>query len=42
VDDGTVELVLDGGDGDVSLARWAASRQTDVFERAFDRRLVVR
>ncbi|HEX8086300.1 MAG TPA: Ppx/GppA phosphatase family protein [Solirubrobacteraceae bacterium] len=40
VDDGTVELRLEGK-GDVSLARWAAQRQQDVFERAFERALVV-
>ena len=40
VSNGTVELRLEGG-GDVSLARWAAARQTDVFERAFSRTLEV-
>ena len=32
--DGTVELRLEGGD-DLSLARWAAQRETDLFERTF-------
>jgi exopolyphosphatase/guanosine-5'-triphosphate,3'-diphosphate pyrophosphatase len=41
VDDGVLMLDLEG-DGDASLARWAAARQGDVVERAFDRRLVVR
>jgi exopolyphosphatase / guanosine-5'-triphosphate,3'-diphosphate pyrophosphatase len=41
VDDGSVELRLEG-DGDVSLARWAAQRQQDVFERTFERALEVR
>ena len=40
VEDGTVELRLEG-DGDVSLARWAAQRQGDVFERTFERELSV-
>jgi exopolyphosphatase/guanosine-5'-triphosphate,3'-diphosphate pyrophosphatase len=40
VEDGTVELRLEG-DGDVSLARWAAQRQEDVFERTFEKRLAV-
>ena len=30
------------GDGDVSLARWAAQQQEDVFERTFERALEVR
>jgi exopolyphosphatase/guanosine-5'-triphosphate,3'-diphosphate pyrophosphatase len=33
-----VDLVADGN---VSVARWAAAREGDVFERAFDRKLVV-
>jgi exopolyphosphatase/guanosine-5'-triphosphate,3'-diphosphate pyrophosphatase len=41
VQNGTVQLRLEGA-GDVSLARWAASREGGVFERAFDRRLDVR
>jgi exopolyphosphatase / guanosine-5'-triphosphate,3'-diphosphate pyrophosphatase len=41
VDDGSVELRLDGT-GDVSLARWAAQRQDDLFERTFAKRLAVR
>jgi exopolyphosphatase/guanosine-5'-triphosphate,3'-diphosphate pyrophosphatase len=40
VDDATVELRLEG-EGDVSLARWAAQRQDDLFERTFARRLSV-
>ena len=40
VSNGSVELRLEGT-GDVSLARWAAARQTDVFERAFSRTLEV-
>jgi exopolyphosphatase/guanosine-5'-triphosphate,3'-diphosphate pyrophosphatase len=38
---GTVELELEGG-GDVSLARWAARRQAELFERTFARSLAVR
>ena len=38
--DGRVELRLDA-DGDVSIARWAAERQRDLFQRAFDRELTV-
>jgi exopolyphosphatase/guanosine-5'-triphosphate,3'-diphosphate pyrophosphatase len=38
--DGRVELRLDAV-GDVSIARWAATRQRDLFERAFDRELSV-
>ncbi|HEV2813626.1 MAG TPA: Ppx/GppA phosphatase family protein, partial [Solirubrobacteraceae bacterium] len=41
VDDGTVELRLEG-DGDVSLARWAAQRQDELFARTFERALAVR
>jgi exopolyphosphatase/guanosine-5'-triphosphate,3'-diphosphate pyrophosphatase len=40
VADGTVELQLEGS-GDVSLAKWAAQREIDLFERTFDRRLEV-
>ena len=40
VADGTVELRLEGGE-DLSLARWAASRETELFERTFDRPLAV-
>ncbi len=41
VANGTVELKLEGG-GDVSLARWAAQRQAEPFERTFERALRVR
>jgi exopolyphosphatase/guanosine-5'-triphosphate,3'-diphosphate pyrophosphatase len=41
VHDGAVELRLEGG-GDVSLARWAAQRETELFERTFSRPLAVR
>ncbi len=41
VANGSVELELEG-DGDVSLARWAAQRQRELFERTFDRSLDVR
>ena len=34
VDDGHAELRLEADD-DVSLARWSAERETDLFERAF-------
>jgi exopolyphosphatase/guanosine-5'-triphosphate,3'-diphosphate pyrophosphatase len=40
VADGTVELRLEGGD-DLSLARWAAGRETELFERTFSRPLAV-
>ncbi len=40
VDDGHVELRLDA-DEDVTVARWAAQRQSDLFERAFGRELSV-
>ena len=40
VDDGHVELRLDA-DEDVTVARWAAQRQRDLFERAFGRELNV-
>jgi exopolyphosphatase / guanosine-5'-triphosphate,3'-diphosphate pyrophosphatase len=38
--DGTVELRLEGGE-DLSLARWAARRETDLFERTFSTPLAV-
>ena len=41
VDDGHVELLLEA-DEDVTIARWAAERQRDLFERAFGRELAVR
>ena len=41
VDNGNVELELEGA-GDVSLARWAAQRHADAFERTFERELDVR
>jgi exopolyphosphatase/guanosine-5'-triphosphate,3'-diphosphate pyrophosphatase len=40
VDDGHVELVLEA-DEDVTVACWAAQRQSDLFERAFGRELGV-
>jgi exopolyphosphatase/guanosine-5'-triphosphate,3'-diphosphate pyrophosphatase len=40
LDDGAVRLEL-VADGDASVARWAAERQADVFERAFGRRLEI-
>jgi exopolyphosphatase/guanosine-5'-triphosphate,3'-diphosphate pyrophosphatase len=40
VDDGHVQLHLDA-DEDVTIARWAAERQRDLFERAFGRELNV-
>jgi exopolyphosphatase/guanosine-5'-triphosphate,3'-diphosphate pyrophosphatase len=40
VQDGVVELTL-RADEDVTIARWAAERQTDVFRRAFGRDLEV-
>jgi exopolyphosphatase/guanosine-5'-triphosphate,3'-diphosphate pyrophosphatase len=40
VADGRVELRLQASE-DVSIARWAAERQADVFKRAFDRELSV-
>jgi exopolyphosphatase/guanosine-5'-triphosphate,3'-diphosphate pyrophosphatase len=40
IDDGTIELALEA-DEDVSVARWAAQRQSDVFERAFGKELKV-
>ncbi len=38
--DGRVELRLDA-EGEVSIARWAAQRQRDLFQRAFDLELTV-
>ena len=40
VDNGVVRLEL-VADGDVSVARWSAERQSDVFERAFGRELQI-
>ena len=40
VDDGHVQLALEA-DEDVTVARWAAQRQSDLFERAFGRELGV-
>ncbi len=40
VNDGTVRLKLAAG-GDVSVARWAAQRQADLFESAFGKALEV-
>ena len=40
VRDGTVDLRL-VAEEDVSLARWSAQRQQDVFERAFGKRLTI-
>jgi exopolyphosphatase / guanosine-5'-triphosphate,3'-diphosphate pyrophosphatase len=40
LEDGDVRVDL-VANGNVSVARWAAARQSDVFEQAFDRRLVV-
>ena len=40
VQDGAVALRLEG-DGDVPVARWAAQRETDLFERAFGKALAV-
>jgi exopolyphosphatase / guanosine-5'-triphosphate,3'-diphosphate pyrophosphatase len=40
VANGTVELRLEGGE-DLSLARWAARRETELFERTFSRQLAV-
>jgi exopolyphosphatase/guanosine-5'-triphosphate,3'-diphosphate pyrophosphatase len=40
VHDGTVELRLQA-DEDVTVSRWAAARQADMFERAFGRELSV-
>jgi exopolyphosphatase/guanosine-5'-triphosphate,3'-diphosphate pyrophosphatase len=40
VEDGRVDIRLEA-DEDVSVARWAAERQSDLFERAFGKRLKV-
>jgi exopolyphosphatase/guanosine-5'-triphosphate,3'-diphosphate pyrophosphatase len=40
VDDGTVELQLES-EADVSISRWGAQRQSDLFKRAFGRDLAV-
>jgi exopolyphosphatase / guanosine-5'-triphosphate,3'-diphosphate pyrophosphatase len=40
VQDGLVRLELVTG-GDVSVARWAAQRQADLFESAFGRKLEI-
>jgi exopolyphosphatase/guanosine-5'-triphosphate,3'-diphosphate pyrophosphatase len=40
VADGTVQLEL-VSDGDDRVSRWAAGRETDLFARAFDRRLTL-
>ena len=39
-DDGTVRLELDA-DGGASVERWAAQREVELFDRAFDKRLKV-
>jgi exopolyphosphatase / guanosine-5'-triphosphate,3'-diphosphate pyrophosphatase len=41
VDDGTVELALES-DADVTVSRWAAARQAELFRLAFGRELEVR
>jgi exopolyphosphatase/guanosine-5'-triphosphate,3'-diphosphate pyrophosphatase len=41
VDDGTVELALES-DADVTVSRWAAARQAELFRLAFDRDMEVR
>jgi exopolyphosphatase/guanosine-5'-triphosphate,3'-diphosphate pyrophosphatase len=40
VDDGRVTLELDA-DGDVSVPRWAAGREVDLFRRAYGRELEI-
>jgi exopolyphosphatase / guanosine-5'-triphosphate,3'-diphosphate pyrophosphatase len=40
VHDGSVELRLDAA-GDVTIARWAAEKQRDVFRKAFGAELAV-
>ena len=40
VDDGHVQLLLEA-DEDVTIARWAAERQGELFQRAFGRELIV-
>ena len=42
VDDGTVELRLEGTGDARALARWAAQRQHELFEKTFAKRLAVR
>ena len=39
-DDGTVRLELEA-DGAAAVERWAAQREVDLFDRAFDKRLKV-
>lgn len=41
VENGSVRLRLVGGGDDVSLARWAAERETSLFERTFSKPLEV-
>ena len=41
VDDGRVDIRLEA-DEDVSVARWAAERQGELFERAFGKELKLR
>jgi hypothetical protein len=41
LDDGAVDLKIEA-DEDVTIARWAAERTSDVFERAFGKELRVR
>ena len=41
VENGSVRLRLVGGGDDVSLARWAAQRETSLFERTFSKPLEV-
>jgi hypothetical protein len=41
VEDGRVDLALEA-DEDVTIARWGAQKQGDVFESAFGRELSVR
>ena len=40
VDDGRVELTLDAHE-DVTIARWAAQSEADVFKKAFGRELEI-
>ena len=40
VEDGRVDIRLEA-DEDVSVARWGAQRQADLFERAFGKELKV-
>ena len=39
-DNGTIRLELDA-DGAASVERWAAQREVELFDRAFDKRLKV-